>query len=293
MKKLKDLIIDKRLYIQYFKFITSVSSIVSVLFPFSNLIEWKSNYVILYYSILFFILLIILIKTSRKKQANFIINKTPVNVLEGNILEIKDNELNVIAFNEYFDTIVDDKIISKSSLHGQVIQKLEKQDKNAIKELNLQIENDEYLKKHVKSENKKRTIGKKIAYELGSSIEYKNYVFTTMTDFDEENRGHISKEENSNKQYIRFCLNFWENIDRLYNGRTVNIPILGAGITRFGGNKPSKQELLKILLWTLKLSGFSSTVSEVKINFFIYEKEMHEIDFFDLQNSLTFEDEVK
>ena len=43
-------------------------------------------------------------------------------------------------------------------------------------------------------------------------------------------------------------MKFWENIDAVYAGRTINIPLVGAGITRFRNGKPTKQQLLETML---------------------------------------------
>ena len=50
------------------------------------------------------------------------IEGTTVHIVTGDIFEQKG--LKVIPFNEYFDTQVDDRIISKRSLNGQYIEKI-------------------------------------------------------------------------------------------------------------------------------------------------------------------------
>lgn len=281
------LIKDKRFWLKVLKSYNVITIILSLIFPFVTLPEVNNIYKIIYYSILILLFINTICKSANLKEANFVINKTKVSIREGNILDNKNSELNVIGFNEYFDTIVDDKIISKSSLNGKVLELLKNEGKDVIQKIDNSINDDDYLKTVVIRNNDSRRQGKKIIYELGSCFEFKNYIFTALTKFDEYNKGYCFKND-----YLRFCLIFWENIDRLYNGRTINIPILGAGITRFGNNKPSKQELLKLLLWTFKISGLSFTVTGVKINFLIYKDDMQELDFFDLQNSLTCEEVI-
>ena len=78
-------------------------------------------------------------------------------------------------------------------------------------------------------------------------------------------------------------MTFWENIDTLYNSRTLNIPLIGAGQTRFRGTKPKKQELLEIALWTLKESGFRNNYADRSINFVIYNGDAPDIDFYRIQ----------
>lgn len=64
------------------------------------------------------------------------INDTQIEICTGNIFDSFDNNLtgktnplNVIAANEYFDLIADNRIVSCKSLHGQYIEKLDKQGK--------------------------------------------------------------------------------------------------------------------------------------------------------------------
>lgn len=90
-----------------------------------------------------------------KNSAKLRINNSTVNVFYGDIF--KQEELKVIAFNEYFDTIVDDKIISHTSLNGQYLDK----HITDIDQLNSDIEADERLKEHIADTNEKRKIGKK------------------------------------------------------------------------------------------------------------------------------------
>ncbi|MCC9872603.1 hypothetical protein HK153_06800, partial [Streptococcus agalactiae] len=53
------------------------------------------------------------------RQVNIKIGVTTLIVKSGDIFE--EDGLKAIAFNEYFDTTVDDKIIAKKSLNGQFI----------------------------------------------------------------------------------------------------------------------------------------------------------------------------
>ena len=69
-------------------------------------------------------------------------------------------------------------------------------------------------------------------------------------------------------------LNFWNEIDRVYAGRTVALPVLGSGITRFKNyERISDQELLELIIWTFKISRIQfSYPSKVKIIVFNSKK---------------------
>lgn len=85
---------------------------------------------------------------------------------------------------------------------------------------------------------------------------------------------------------MHFWMKFWENIDTVYAGRTINIPLMGAGITRFRNGKPTKQQLLETMLWSLKISGFHNTYGDKKIRFIIYEPDAAEINFYSIQHNM-------
>ena len=157
--------------------------------------------------------------------------------------------LKVIAFNEYFDTQVDDVIIDKNSNHGKFIRERI----NNISELDQIIEEDEHAKYNIIDENKERMLGKKIKYKLGTCVKYKDYLLLAFTNFDEHNRAGFTYED-----YILCLLKFWKEVNCLYTGDNVVVPLLGAGKTRFiGRDKPEPQELLNNLLITLRGSHLS------------------------------------
>lgn len=217
------------------------------------------------------------------------INNTRVIIKEGNIFELlekkpeeRKGEISVIAVNDCYDTIVDNRIIAAKSLHGQYINRLIEDDK--LEELNKVIETDEILNKpDNRVELQGRTKGKTVQYPIGSVVEFESYVLAAFTKFDKNNKAYLSAEE-----YVRFWMCFWENIDEIYAGRTINIPLIGAGITRFRNGKPTKQELLEVMLWSLKISGFHNTYGDKKINILIYTSDIDEIDFYHIQHNHNF-----
>lgn len=290
LKNLKKIPInDSILWKKYLSILGIFSSIVTLLSFFLTAEKIPiNNYILM---ILFLIILIIIFiyiwyKASSQNRADIIINNTNVSILEGNIFYSldagnieKNNSINIIPVNDYFDTIVDDCIISKKSLHGQFIYKIKKQGK--FEQLENAIQTDEYL--NIKSDKKyiaNRRLGRKYRYRLGSIIEFESYVLAAFSRFDDDNKAYISAQE-----YTDFWMCFWNNIDRIYAGRTINIPLIGAGITRFRDGKPTKQELLEIILWTLKISGFQNTYADRGINILISKEDLTFIDFFRIQNS--------
>ena len=193
---------------------------------------------------------------NRLDKVCLLINNTKVEVLIGDIFDQfmnpskHDGEITVIAVNDHYDYIVDDRIVSNKSLHGQYINKIIEVGK--LEELKKKIENDQILLRTGNpKEHSTRKDGRKTKYELGSLVEFENYILTAFTNFDDNNKAFLSADE-----YLHFWMKFWENMDSVYAGRTINIPLMGAGITRFRNGKPTKQQLMETMLWTLKISGF-------------------------------------
>nr|WP_243240408.1 macro domain-containing protein [Clostridium cibarium] len=154
--------------------------------------------------------------------------------------------LKVIGVNEYFDNIVDNAIISKNSLHGRYIMNNYENTVNLDKE----IEMDSHLMELKSGYNNERKIGKKQKYKLGSIFVDGEYLLTSFAKFDDKNRAYLYMND-----YINFLLNFWNEIDIIYSGRSVTIPLFGSGITRFKEyDHITDQELLELLIWSFKLS---------------------------------------
>ncbi|RWZ41038.1 hypothetical protein EQG69_04720 [Levilactobacillus brevis] len=184
------------------------------------------------------------------RSAGFKVGDSNISVKHGDIFNSKyyDNSkfIKVFAFNEYFDTKVDDEIISHGSLNGQFIDK--KVDN--ISKLDVSIDEDGRLEhRHKLDINRDRPRGKKTRYELGSIHKFSEDVFlTALTHFDDKNRAYLSIQD-----YVKFLINFWDEIDEMYAGRTVVITLFGSGITRLDHDRYSATEILDTILWTFKL----------------------------------------
>ena len=243
---------------------------------------------------IFIVILIILFMgmwwhANHQKCVNLKISNTKIRIQEGNIFELLDKEtenrkgeISVIAVNDYYDTIVDDRIIAKKSLHGQYINRIVQAGK--LEKLEQVIETDEILNRKGNCvEVPERVKGRKTKYSIGSVVEFESYVLAAFTKFNENNKAYLSAED-----YTGFWMRFWENIDEIYAGRTINIPLMGAGIARFRNGKPSKQELLEVMLWSLKISGFHNTYGDKQINIIIYKSDINDLDFYHIQHNQSF-----
>lgn len=284
---------DKTLWSKYLSVLGIISTVVSLIsfFVTANDIKTINKWVLasIFLAFIAIVFLIMWYCANRRHHASLRINNTVVNIVEGDIFSQlqkspKDRkaEISVIGANEYYDVIVDDRIVSKGSLHGQYIERITAAGK--LGALNKTIATDPILNKPGnKKTDPQRKRGKKIRYELGSVVEFEAYILAAFTKTNEDNEAWLSAEE-----YSAFWMRFWTNIDKIYAGRTINIPLMGAGLTRFKNGKPTKQELLEVMLWSLKISGFHNTYADKKINFVIYPSDVAEINFFHLQYNPSF-----
>lgn len=271
--------IEKKLINQWLSILGVLGGIYTYITIFSNVPEQIKNnrnvaVIALIVSLCILGLYIILwVKANFLKRVTLNIHGSELEVKTGNIFE--QDDFKVIAFNEYFDTKVDDDIISETSLNGLFIKNelndsVESLDSHIEKDLtnrNLQVE---------KSNNRHK--GKNIKYPLGTICKYNDYLLTAFSKFDQDNKAYLTM-----KDYIDFLMKFWEEVDRVYAGKSVSIPLLGSGITRFKENIGiSDQELLEILIWSFKISRVKIKYPS-KVSIIIYYENIDKINFYKLK----------
>ena len=158
----------------------------------------------------------------------------------------KRDGIKVIPFNEYFDTTVDNKIISEISLNGQYINNHSK----GKEYLDSIIKHDQHLEKNVIERNVHRENGGKTArYTLGTICRDDDYFLMAFTHFDEDDCAYLSPED-----YVNCLMHMWHELDVFYAGRPVNITLLGNGITRLKNEEILEQELLQNIISTFEMS---------------------------------------
>lgn len=192
-------------------------------------------------NIISFIYLLVRIKSNKKIILNISGSRFEIKV--GDIFDEKS--LKVINFNEYFDTIVDNKIISKNSLNGKFINNYVKN----INDLNDTIRNQLKSKEYKLEKNRK--VGNNKKYNLGTIVKYNDYLLTSMTHFDNKNQANVSLRE-----YLEFLLNFWDNLNEVYSSESVSITLFGSSsLTRFNDRYDiGEMELIQIIIWTFMIS---------------------------------------
>lgn len=184
------------------------------------------------------------------------INGTTVNILSGDIFKIPG--LKVIGCDSHFDTRVDDNVISKNSLHGKLIL-----EHGNISDIKKAIDNEALRLSKRKNENGLYdfSLGTIICYY--NADENENYLMLAMTELDSDYRAYTDMAKFEN-----MLMRMWQEIDRVYAGRPIVLPILGTGISRFKDGFKKPETLLRCLLCTLSGSGVTL---KSEVNVVIYD----------------------
>ena len=268
-------IFDKELFRSYLAVLSVISLLASfglIVFqlPDDVTIRVVSGIVILVLLVVIFFAMWIHANLKKVTFLNF--NNSVIEVKIGDIFSEPD--LKVISFNEFFDTQVDERIIASRSLNGIFIN--QRQDK--IDEINRTIENDERVTRKAIGRDDSRLAGKNKRYELGTVCQFEDYLLVAFSKFDSDNRANLRMRD-----YIGCLINFWNEVDIIYAGRSISIPLLGAGITRFDDySSISEQELLELIIWSFKISRVRFTYPS-KVSIVIHESIIDKINFYKLK----------
>ncbi|WP_313638316.1 macro domain-containing protein [Paenibacillus sp.] len=222
--------------------------------------------------ILFIIYFVMWRAANKLTSLELSIDNSKVIVKLGNLFE--EQGFKVIAFNEYFDTIVDNEIISQNTLNGFYLNNII----SNVEELDTLIEQNESLREKVADINENRVRGKKKRYKLGTIFRNDDFLLTAFSRFDDNNRAFLNMND-----YIGLLLNFWNEIDIIYAGKSVVLPLMGSGITRFKEyNNITDQELLELLLWSFKISRIKFTYPST-VTIIIHQARKDKINFYKLR----------
>lgn len=257
--------------LEYFYEISGwLGTILSFIFIFINLPESPEMKLLLLFLLLIIIFPFLYFGISqfnkRRQHISLKINNTDFVIKIGDIFNEKKS-LKVIPFNEYFDTDVENEIISDKTLNGFFIEEFYK---NNVSDLNDAISDSLKNQKLKSKKNYSRAFGKKDYYKLGTIAKIdKDYLLTALTHFDHNNNTHLEIDE-----YVSFLMTFWNEVSKLYNGSNITMPIIGNGMTqfKFHGNITTinAQKLIELIIWTYKSSNIKL---KSKITIVIYDKD--------------------
>lgn len=230
--------------------------------------------------VIFLVFLVILYiydwnKANKLNSIEIDIEGTTVCIKAGDIFE--QDGLKAIAFNEYFDTLVDNKIINEVSLNGIFLK--EKLDIE-ISELDQEINNYSFEDNEILEKNTDRLFGKKQKFKIGTIFVHNNYILTAFSKFDSSNRANLTMPE-----YLGFLITFWDKVNIVYGQRSVSVPIFGSGITRIKEHRRiSDEDLLKIMIWTFRISEMRFK-HPAKLTIVIHPEKMDKINLLDIQEA--------
>lgn len=221
---------------------------------------------------LYIVIVIITVYIKReitKNEITLYIRGMKVVVREGDLLTAEGWKL--IPFNEYFDTQVDDIIIAHSSLNGKYIDSLSDDERAALINA-IESDNSSPLIRYFSTD------GTKTKYELGTIKVFREIMMLALTHFNEQNEAHTNRAE-----YEHTLRNMWREIGRTHQGKSINIPLIGGGLTRLDDmtDKPSEQ-LLKCILCTFSTSNVVYN-ENVQINIVLTKKALKSIDLYELK----------
>ncbi len=267
--------VDKRILKKFLE-ITSISSgTVSAVVLFVDIpVEWKLRAGWAFLMLLALTYLVIWIWSNNLNSIDINVEGSDVTVKVGDIFQ--QSGLKAIAFNEYFDTQVDNKIISEESLNGILIKKhLD----ISTSELDRYIENYAFDGSEVLESEDGRKQGKKQKYQIGTICLYKEYLLTAFSKFDENNKALLTMPE-----YLEFLINFWDRVNNVYAQKSVSTTIFGSGITRIKGHKNiADEDLLKIMLWTFRISEMRFKYP-AKLTIVIHKDKIDQINLLDIKS---------
>ena len=258
-------------FYKYFSVITAVLSVVVIFFDIPKETKIISGIIFLGFCVILYLAIWFL--ANKRKQIKLNIGGTSIQIKADNLFN--QEGLKVIPFNDFYDTQVDDVVISHRSLNGQYIDEYCSYN---IHELDEIISKNKKLKENIKEINVCRD-GKSTRYSIGSTIVVDDFVLTAFSIFDENNCARLTIND-----YLSFLMRFWNEINSVYAQKKVVVPIFGSGITRFtnGMEDINENELLRIMIWTFKVSKIKFEYP-AELSIIIHPDKIDKIDIFSLK----------
>lgn len=271
--KMKVTLFDRNVIKRSVKFIAGASTVLSAVLLFVNIPpDYKILAGIAFLVVLALIHVVTWVRANWLREISIEIEGSTVNIVTGDIF--KQKGLKAIAFNEYLDTQVDNVIISKVSLNGKFI---ESELKDTVAALDAYIADFSFDDEDIVETKVQRRIGKTTRYRLGTICVYNDYLLTAFARFDTNNQANLTMPE-----YLEFLINFWDKVNKVYAQQSVSTTIFGSGITRIKGHRTiSDEDLLKIMLWTFRISEMRFNYP-AKLTIVIHEDKVDQINLLDI-----------
>lgn len=271
--KLKVALFDRNVIKRSVKFIAGISTGLSAILLFVDIPpDYKVRAGIAFLAALLLMHIVTWLRANSLREINIDIEGSNVNITSGDIF--KQEGLKAIAFNEYLDTQVDNILISKASLNGQFIQS---ELKESVEVLDAHIAHFPFDDGDIVEKNVQRPVGKTTRFRLGTICVYNDFLLTAFARFDAKNQANLTMPE-----YLEFLINFWDKVNKVYAQQSVSTTIFGSGITRIKGHRAiSDEDLLKIMLWTFRISEMRFKYP-AKLTIVIHESKIDQINLLDI-----------
>lgn len=270
-------VFDEDVRAQFWKYFSVIAGIISFILLFNVVPPEYSSFLPCFGYLVFTVVVvmywIIWYRANNLTNISIEVAGSTVNIKCGDLF--LESGLKVISFNEYFDTKVDDKIISRKSLNGIFINKFFENKINELDEfITANIEESDIIE----TQQERLHGGKLVKCKLSTTIVYEDFLLTAFTKFDAYNKATLTMSD-----YIEFLINFWDRVNRIYAQRDVSVPIFGSGITRIKEHKNiGDEDLLKVMLWTFKLSEMKFRYP-AKLTIVIHSDKISQINLFNLK----------
>jgi hypothetical protein len=267
---------DRRLVKKFLQITSVISTALSVTVLFVDIpAPWKLTGLGVFITLLALVYLGVWFWANNLNSVDIDVEGSNVTIKVGDIFE--QPGLKAIAFNEYFDTLVDNKIIGEASVNGIFIR--EKLD-IPVTELDQYISQYAFDATELSTPNISRLLGKKDRYQIGTVCLYKDYLLTAFAKFDANNKAHLTMPE-----YLEFLITFWDKVNNVYAQKSVSTTIFGSGITRIKGHKHiSDEDLLKIMLWTFRISEMRFKYP-AKLTIIVHKDKIAKINLWDIKSA--------
>ncbi len=267
---------DKRVVQQFLRITSGISGTISVVVLFVDIPStWKFWGGWIFLATLGVIYLCVWHWSNNLDHIDIMVEGSRVTVEVGDIFQ--QPGLKAIAFNEYLDTEVDNKIISEESINGIFIRK---HLGVPVSELDSYIDGYSFDDREILGNNEDRTRGKRRQYQIGTICIFKDYLLTAFSKFDESNKAQLTMPE-----YLEFLINFWDRVNNVYAQRSVSTTIFGSGITRIKGHRDiTDEDLLKIMLWTFRISEMRFKYP-AKLTIVIHKDKIDQINLLDIRSA--------
>ncbi len=267
---------DRRVFDNFLKVTAAISATLSLVVLFVDIPkDCKTIYGWIFLGLLVVIYFAIWIWSNKLNKIDIKVEGSDVTIKVGDIFQ--QHGLKAIAFNEHFDTQVDNRIIAENSLNGIFIKKhLDV----SVAEIDKHIKNYAFDSNETLESKHDRKQGEKERFQIGTICIYKDYLLTAFSKFDMDNKAVLTMPE-----YIEFLINFWDKVNNVYGQQSVSTPIFGSGITRIKGHKTiSDEDLLKIMLWTFRISEMRFKYP-ARLTIVIHKDKINKINLLDIKSA--------